>query len=569
MSTNTMSNSTSCTPKEPLIKLDEDGSASILNYNLPQSTTYNVTSFIKLDINPKKFKASTRQLPKNLFWAQLDLLKKDDNFTVKTIESIITGKQYSAIPELQNLSINLNTSNLRTMKRVNPAGSVNEAVNISSGLVMKSANIPVSTSSLAFSTNHIASRIYDGFMPSLYTRLSGRQGLNFIRRPRRAKPAIYMVMKMKMASYLGDYGAGQTLKTFSLLPGETTTISVKSYHQNEETSSASESVLDSYSESATDDLQTTVENTTQQNQSSSETDTDSMSIEAEVSGGVNLGIVSFGGSTSGGGSSVNTTTEAIETQVNSLESAVDHHVQTSDTNRQVEVNTETSSTSTSGGEETITRTLENINRSRVLNFVFRQLLQEYFTITYLNEVTFVYDNGVPGKQRTANLSSIGNLLKEVLSDPAEAKREENKIYEHLCNIPDFAGARESFIELIKGTNKNCINPSASSTEYEYVKKRGDLKQEYRGKSVNGIILSVKDRILRTPSVIVDALLGQGEALDCYNIQLQEAANKEAHLENDLTEQAMAILDGITDPEAKAALYKKVFGDCCEGDGLSE
>ncbi|WP_419904977.1 hypothetical protein [Kiloniella sp.] len=563
-----MSDSTSCTPKEPLIKLDEAGSASILNYNLPQSTTYDVVSFIKLDINPKKFKASLRVLPKNHFWGQLDLLKKDDNFTVKSIESIISGKQYSAIPELQNLSINLNATKPRTLKRAVPGVNSLATPVVPTGLVLKSANIPVSTSSLEFSTNHIASRIYDGYMPSLYTRLSGRQGLNFIKRPTRAKPAIYMVMKMKMASYLGDYGAGQTLKTFSLLPGETTTISVKSYHQNEETSSASESVLDSYSESCTDELQTTVENSTQQTESSSETDTDTLSVSAGTSGGVNLGIVSFGGSASGGGSSVNTTTEAVETQVGSLESAVDHHVQTADTNRQVEVNTETSSSSTSGGEETITRTLENINRSRVLNFVFRQLLQEYFTITYLNDVTFVYDNGVPGDRKTANLSSIGNLLKEVLSDPAEAKEEENKIYEHLCNIPDHTGTRSSFIELIKGTNKNCINPSATSTKYEYVKKRGDLMQEYRGKTVNGIILSAKDRILRTPSVIVDALLGQGEALDCYNIQLQEAANKEAHLENDLTEQAMAIIDGITDPEVKAALYKKVFGECCEGDEAS-
>ncbi|MCZ4279742.1 hypothetical protein O4H49_03055 [Kiloniella laminariae] len=545
-----MSDSTSCIPKEPLTKLDEAGSASILNYNLPQSTTYDVVSFIKLDIPPKKFKAVEKKLTRDDFWGELDKLKKDDSFGVKSIESILTGHQYSPLPELQSLSINLNATTVTAKRKTN------------SGLVMKSGNIPVSTGELPFSTSYIANRINDGYKPQLYTRLSGRQGLKFVPRPKQARPAVYMIMRMKMASYLGDYGAGQTLKTFSLLPGETTTISLKSYTHNEETSKSAESVLDSYSESVTEELQTTVENTTQQTESSSETDVDSMSVEAGTNVGVNLGIVSFGGDAGGGASSVNTATEAVESQVSSLESAVDHHVQTADTARQVEVNTETSSSTSSGTEETITRTLENINRSRVLNFVFRQLLQEYFTLTYLDGVSFIYDNGMGKRRRTANLSSIGNLLRQVMDSPAEAKKEENRIYEHLCNIPDYQGNRESFIELVKGTNKNCINPSASQSKYEYVKKRGDLKQVYRDKSVEGIILSVKHRILRTPSVIVDALLGQGEALDCYNIQLQEAANKQAHLENDKMEQALAIIESLSDPKDKALLYQKVFGDCC-------
>ena len=43
----------SCIAREPLSKLDENGTASILNYNLPQSTTYEVVSFIRLDIPPQ------------------------------------------------------------------------------------------------------------------------------------------------------------------------------------------------------------------------------------------------------------------------------------------------------------------------------------------------------------------------------------------------------------------------------------------------------------------------------------------------------------------------------------
>jgi hypothetical protein len=69
--------------------------------------------------------------------------------------------------------------------------------------------------------------------------------------------------------------------------------------------------------------------------------------------------------------------------------------------------------------------------------------------------------------------------------------------------------------------------------------------------------------MRTPAVIVDALLGQGEALDCYNMQLQEAAYMSATLENEKTKQMIGIIDAISDSSEKAKMYKKVFGECCD------
>ena len=120
----------------------------------------------------------------------------------------------------------------------------------------------VSTKSASFATEYAANKIAEGFRPQLYRRPSGKQGLVFQPRPKAARPAIYLVMKMRMASYLGDYGAGQTLSTFSLLPGEKTVIEIRDYRHNETTQASSESVLDSYSEFAMEDLQTTVEAST-------------------------------------------------------------------------------------------------------------------------------------------------------------------------------------------------------------------------------------------------------------------------------------------------------------------
>lgn len=542
----------SCFQGEPLARLDENGEASILNYNLPQSVAYDVVSFVQFDVPESQFKKKELERPKDSYWDQLEKEKKNKEFDVNSITQVIKGKSYSPIPEIQDLALNLNASTPAT----------------SSGVVLKAAKIPIATAAVASeqtSNDHIANKIYEGYMPVVHRRFSGKQGLKFVKEPEKPSPGIFLVMRLRMASYLGDYGAGQTLSTFTLLPGEKTTITIRNYQHNEETRTASQSVLDSYSESCSDDLQTTVEQNSAVGFSSSETDTDSMAAEAGASGGVNLGIVKLGGDTKGSASSVNTTTEAVNTQVDTLVSAVDHHVQTADTQRQIEINTDTTSTSTEETEVTTTRVLENLNRSRVLNFVFRQLLQQYYTVTYLHDVSFMYTNGYPNHNRTATLSSLSHFLRRVLVDEESAKEVKNKIYEFLCNVPDYQDNRVSFIERVEENPSNCIHPDMSSAPTHVVRKIKGLEQTYRDKSFPGIILNVTDRIVRTPAVMVDALLGQGEALDCYNMQLQEAAYTTAHLANQKTAQALAIIEGIADPIEKAKFYKSVFGECCCDD----
>ncbi len=55
------------------------------------------------------------------------------------------------------------------------------------------------------------------------------------------------------------YGMGRVVKTFTLLPGEKTTITVKTYKDVKTTKSRSENVLDSYSESSANDLENLVQ----------------------------------------------------------------------------------------------------------------------------------------------------------------------------------------------------------------------------------------------------------------------------------------------------------------------
>lgn len=537
---------TSCLAGEPLSKLDTDGKAAILNYNLPQATTYEVVSLVKLSVKPELFRAEARKPPAGNYWDRLDAVRRDLDLTPQRIQATLEARAYLPVDEVMNVGMNLASAELPT----------------SSGVRFQAGNITVASRTTEFSTEYLANKISEGFQPVLYNRPSGKQAVRFVKRPREAEPAIYMVMRMRMASFLGDYGAGQTLSTFSLLPGEKSVIEIRDYRHNATTKVSSQSVLDSYSESSMEDLQSTVETRTSAGSSASETDTDAMSAEVGASGGINLGIVKLGGDAGADASSVNTTTEAVSNQVDTLNSAVSHHVQTADTQRQIEINTDVTTTEISETEVTTTRTLENINRSRVLNSVFRQLLQDYFTITYLENVSFLFTNGYDTSRKTGTLASLDNFLASVLDSREAIEAVRNEIYVQLCGIPDHTGTKVRFIEKVVEKATNCIEPGQGEREVSYVRKRRDLKQSYLDKTVDGVILDVTHRVLRTPSVIVDAVLGQGEALDCYNQHLQEAAFDGAHLANARTRQAIAVIDGIADPAEKARLYNHVFGTCC-------
>ncbi len=332
--------------------------------------------------------------------------------------------------------------------------------------------------------------------------------------------------------------------------------------RNESTKKKTEHILDSFSTSAADDLQTILEHENSLTKGTSTTDTKESNWNIGGNLGVSVGVFNLGIQGGGGGTKGHSFNEASQNMVRDLDSAITKHVSRADTLRQIDVNTESISTSVSEDEETIKRYLENYNKSRVLNFVFRQLLQEYFTITYLDKVTFSYTNGYPEHTKSCDLAGLEKMLSEILIDDTAVQAEANKIYTYLCNVFDYQGTKQQFIELVNEDNGNCINPTAPHVVSSYVRKKAGLSQTYNGKTVNGIILSVVHRVIRTSSLVADALLGQGEALDCYNQKLQDSASINAHLSNLELVQKIVAIEQIDDPIQRAEEYKKVFGSCC-------
>jgi hypothetical protein len=577
---------TSCIPKEPFVKLGS-GQAPTLDYNLPQETCFSIYGRRRVPVNAKDFLKSASQEPEDHYWKQKPVVKADD--LVLRLEG---GVQISGIGRNPQLLASMpvttapagstKTQASASKKAVNPPMRATESnpsvspqeiapVILSPVVTQASGTKAVVPQYSGLDTNLLVQSINEGLMPSIYRSFGGAPRVLLVEQPKKPVPKLFVVEEYKVCSYLGDYGAGKTVKTFTLLPGEKTTIAVSSYTDREETKSYSENILDSFSQTAADSFEQTLNEesgtTTSATTSSSVTDTDTFGGKLNL--GIDILIAEIGAS--GEASSTNTTEASASTTrdnyTKNINSAVEKHATTSNSNREVEVNTTTSATVTSGTSTSTTRELQNINHSRVLNFVFRQLLQEYITITFLKDVRFVFTNGYPESTRVVDIPDLKPFLRTIMVED-KVKEVFNQLMKPYCKVYNYEGKRFSFIEKVVEDYGDC--PFAEPGEkVVYWRKRSDLTDTYEGFKVDGIILKTQQNILRTDSLIADSLLGQGEALDCYNQSLQEAAVEKALLDNRKTDQALAIVGEGADAVAKADAYARVFGICCDDEEESE
>ncbi len=612
-----------CTPKEPFVKLEDQGKASILNYQIPQESTYVAKGFVSLNISDSLFKQEIIAQTTSPSWIAIEEVKQLDT---KGIQQAVLNKNNLIIgfPALEKSlkleAVKVGTlSNNTLLKLVKDKTNVNkltldqvklatdaklgnqidprlmQAVIADSNTMqvsIKKEDIEAEVKQFTLNDNLIAQQISRGNMPVCSTRLSKQVEIKYIQKPKKAEPEISLILHYKMSSFLGDYGAGQTIKTINLLPGESVMATVRSFKHNESVKVQSQNVLDSFSEYSADELQNTVESIIGKSSGSSSIGSSSTGSDWNIGGEASISLFGFsigGGSGNSGSSSMATSfNSAMQQQISNLVGAVDTHVAGSNSERNININTETVTSSVTETEELISRNYNNPNLSCTANYVFRQLIQEYITITFLEDVSVQFYNGFPESRKVVKLSELDLLLEEVLIDENAINTVRNQIYRSLCNIKDYQQQTISFIEKVEEELANCIDPQDPVEKLNYIRKKIGLTQTAEGFTVPGIIMNVKKRTLRTDSVIADSVLGQGQALDCYNQHLQSESVKSIELSNTSMEisneamtqqntitleqwqqekekmtQAMEIIEMIEDPIEKAKLYKKIFSDCCD------
>lgn len=572
---------TSCTPQEPFIKLDPSGQASILDYNIPQETTFHANGYMKIGMNSTCFSASAMTAPFENFWDEASKLSASDIYQLLNDDIVAAAAAPTFVNPafLHNMKLVRDLtpqvgesrpgSNARGPMIGGPRSGSNNGPMIGgprpgeTTLVHENGISDIS----GLSTNEIVNQIVKGRRPIITRNFYGSPVISFLNKPATPEPAIYLVFHYKIATFLGDYGAGKTLKTFSLLPGEKTTITVRTFRHTEENKTKSEHIFDSFSKSSADSLQSTVET----EYASSNEKTKAKNFGGQFGSGLQAGLGDMiAANVSRDITASASTTTTIAKHMSAFTQAIDTHTTEANSAREVEVSTDVSSKTVDEIEETTVRQIQNINLSRTLNFVYRQMLQQYLTITYLDDVSIMFYNGYPESRIVVKLGEVDDLLNQVLTNgddgtPCEdvIVKTRKAIYRELCNIFDFEGTKRSFMECVTQTNTDCCGGDDPSYTQTYARKVLGLSQTYDGRTVPGIILAVKERTLRTDSVVVDAVLGQGEALDCYNQHLQNIAVNKAQLENDILTQQLDVIENQADAATKADKYKKVFGSCCE------
>jgi hypothetical protein len=359
--------------------------------------------------------------------------------------------------------------------------------------------------------------------------LDGRYSYTFLPVCNPPQPMLALVEHYQLTTFLGSYGAGRTIKTLSLLPGEKATISINTYSRRTETSKQTSSILDSLTSESAEDFQDTVQGEITDKQTSSRSD--EWQVEAKVQGKWGTGSASLSGGDAG---SINSSREQAARNVTN---AVQKHAAKASSRRDVSVEQATETRTESGEESSTLREIQNINVGRTLNFVFRQMNQEYVSLLHLVDVGIAFSNGIPRADRIVPLWKLDSLLQEVIAEPASRETIKNNILRELRYVRDYQDNYKQFYELVAPTIPDPANPSSTLATEPYLRPRLDLRSSYayQGKSftVPGILLAATQNVMRTDGVIVDTLLGQSEALDDYSKNIRTAAGQAEGVANDM------------------------------------
>ena len=532
---------------EPLIRLEPGGKAPILTYNLPEPSVYFGRNFIELDYDASFFtKEAKRKPPEEVRPTPPSVPPAGRNYDTLISEVRHAMRTGFADPRLFP-SARIATGSLRLIESSNPG-------------IRVVSTLPVSRQLTYLDADEIVSKKIAGKELNLYTSMYGTIKYNYVSTPIDVRPTLLLVETYRLASYLGVYGAGRVVKTFSLLPGERTKISVRSFLKSEEERKSASSILDSFTEESA----TYFEETIASEHSSRETYERSFEYfaEAEAKASWGFGSAKVKGGVKGGSNS------AREEFAKNVASATSKHSQKASAKRDVEINTSYEVRETEEQETSTEREIENINLSRTLNFVFRQMNQEFITVLSLVDVRVAFFNGFPETKHEVTLPELDSLLdKYIVQESRDVVR--NEIRDELETILDFQGnVQTDFIE---------ERTIGQNTKYLRVntERKSRFADPITGTEIEvpGIILSVQKNVMRTEGVIVEALLGVGDALDSYATRLQEleVERRESEIAREKTEsERSALLNEVVrnNDEKRAKLLAALTCPCApEKSGL--
>lgn len=524
---------TTTTTPEPMIKLEAGGQAPDLKYNIPEPNSFFGRNTILLDIDQKEVQFKPE------YYKPSPKPKTDINEIEK---GLATG--LSSNPLISQIA-----------KATQIAKDAN-------------GNLIITAGKKIYTPQTLIGIIQQNFKPVIVPSMTGIPKLKVVKEPTEAKPQLLISETYRLTSFRGAYGAGQVLKTFSLLPGEKTTISVSSYKKETKDFQTASSILDSYNDEIASDFESSI----QDESSQKEEDTEKSHIYGEASASASWG---WGSAKVKAGASKDTSSSREDFSRN-VSNATTKHANKASSQRNVQINTNLDVKQEEGEESSTVRVIENINRARTLNFVFRQMNQEYFSVLHLVDIKVGFFNGFSDKSLSVPLSRLDTLLDQVCFDSTSILNARHAILNQLQNYKNYKDDVKQVIQKVKILNVSQATQVPSNAliteigEDEYIRFDKTLSDSYTDPTsstilpqVQGMIVNITRSVLRTEGVIVDALLGQGNALDKYSEDLQNVTiqSKQQEVNSAKMEQSKVAV-GIELVQAnnsqKGDIYQKIF-----------
>lgn len=531
------------TGNNPLIQFEPGGGPLNINLNLQQSSTYFGRSFLELNFGDEE---------KQYFKAELYNPSKHETATRGVTPSIISALlEKSRKPEMSiRVPKNRDNSDISGNVEETSEAAALASINRHDWWTVGVHNLSKRLQNIDLAQLEAeAGRM--GYRTTWYRNHFG--ALEFYLTPSAqssVRPRLYIIESYRLSSFETQYGAGRTLKTFTLLPGEKTRISIRTFKHRQTEENYASCILDSVSHESAHEFQSCIDSENQMRQEFVNT------MEFITSTEVDPPLY---------GCSINTfdlnqINFAREEFTKNIWKAMTKHTSRAASKREININTETAVKTELGEDEMIVREIANPNMGRTVNYVFRQLNQEFLSVLYLTDVRIGFTNGYFRKEYT--LPELDQMLEELVFDEM---RDEVRSYltNAILSIRDIEGNSIRNTDAIRQV-VTADSPSALKT-YQF---NASFCTDYKDESgleycIPGVVIATNRFVMPTDSVMADSILGQGDILDTHIRNMQNEELRERVLNNDMKAkevEKMNLAESIVKESAteKAKTFEEVF-----------
>lgn len=498
--------------EKPLIMFDPDQSGALIRFDIPQPSYFNGINIIELKVPDKDWSDEVKEIFE----------------TSAATTSSATGRQ----PVTAVLKENLLRDSLEIAEKTTDAERIVEKLSPDHEIIVsdevaslvgnvKEVEGVKKTEAINLERIKNATNVYLKLTRSLTGEyfVTTNPGKTIITQ-KTQKPRIALIEKYRLENYLGNYGMGRIVSSFYVHPRSRVRLSHRTWSHTESSYDSASSIFDSITHSASSRFTSSFYS----EMSKSAYSKTNLTYYSESAS--EAGFFGFFGAESRSGKRKNSTSCRSEF-AKIVSNAVYQHASSCSATREkynrVNVHYGEENTTTESQE----RLIENLNAGHVINFLVRELVQEYHSILVLKDVHLVFQLGwlydeVP-------LYQLDEFIRKYLSnDDANVKKYREYILGEIAYIIDYNGKPKSIFQIRDNDTDKPIHEdimkaiSLYNPDQHYIdilsemnltgKKHGD-PQKGMDIKVEGIPLKVNTVSLKTEGMICSALLDPGEGLD--------------------------------------------------------